>query len=187
MDIDLRKEIHDLIEETGHYVLLQRTSRKLRCICWDEKTQESSVSRYIERSGDKQYSRTSCPRCLGEGWVSRIEKVKTRRQMASNIISLPGKNQQALYGRVSIDTRLFFFEHFVSPKNGDYIYEVGWHKGKPTHIIEAFEIASADDMRGDRGRIEFWQATMKEDTINIEARGFAIKKIGPIKNYELLR
>lgn len=185
--MDLRKEIHDIIEETGHYVLLQRTSRKLRCICWDEKHQESSIKKYIERSGNFNSKYTACPKCLGEGWISRIERVKTRRQTNSNIISLPGKKQQAPYGQVSIDTRLFFFEHDVNPKKGDYIMEVGWDKNKPTHLIQMYEISYADDMREQNGRIEFWQTFTKEDTVNKGIKNFAVKRIGPITNYEILR
>lgn len=184
--MDLRKEIHDIIEETGHYVLLQRTSRKLRCICWDEKTQESSPSRYAERTGDMR-NRSVCPRCLGLGWVVRLERVKTRRQMASNIISLPGKKQQALYAQVNVDTRIFFFEHDVAPKKGDRIIEVGWDKNRPTHVIHVHDISNSDDMREKNGRIEFWQVTTKEDIVNKPAKGFTVRKIGRITNYEFLR
>lgn len=170
--MDLRKEIHEIIKETGHYVLLQRTSRKLRCACWNEKYKEAD---------------SYCPICLGEGWVSRIERHKCRRQNATNIISLPGKIQQTPIGRLATDTKTFFFEHHVSPKRGDMIMEVGWKGNQPTHMITAYEISNAEDMRGDRGRIEFYQVSVKEKSADTNVRGITVRSIGPIKNYEILK
>lgn len=170
--MDLRREIHGMIEETGHYVLLQRTSRRLRCGCWNEKYQEGL---------------STCPRCLGKGWVSRIERHKIRRQTAANIISLPTKKKQTQIGQVITDTRAFFMEHDVHPKKGDIIMEVGWDKRRPTHLIQAFEISHADDMREQDGRIEFYQVTAIEKSIATPTRGFAVRQIGTIRNYEILK
>lgn len=184
--MDLRKEIDRLIEDTGHYVLLQRTSRKLRCICWNEKYQESSLEQYVSCTGDKR-SLGTCPTCLGLGWVSRIERHKIRRQTASNIISLPGKIKQTTIGELATDTRTFFMKYNVIPRKGDVIMEVGWKGIAPTHLIQAFEISHADDLREKKGRVEFFQVSTKEISIDTAVRGYTIRKIGPIKNYEILR
>lgn len=184
--MDLRKEINDIIEETGHYVLLQRTSRKLRCLCWDEKYQESAFQLYVERTGDKR-KLDGCPKCLGKGWVSRIERHKVRRQTASNIISLPGKIKQTTIGELVTDTRTFFMKYNVVPRKGDILMEVGWKGTTPTHLIQAFEISHADDLREKNGRVEFYQVSTKEISVDTKIRGFTIRKIGPIKNYEILR
>lgn len=187
LDIDLRKEFHDIIEETGHYVLLQRTSRKLRCICWDEKMKESSIERYMEYMKLVKTEHKECPRCLGAGWLSRIERLKTRRQLASDIISLTSRMQTLDIGQQTFDNKLFFFEHNVHPKEGDYIFEVGWNGIKPTHLINSYQIQMATDMREHQGRIEFWQVVTKEDNINTGIQGFGVKKIGPVHNYEIIR
>lgn len=169
MTINLRQEITKLIEDTGHYVLLQRTSRKIRCSCWNEKHQEADPS---------------CPYCLGLGWVSRIERHKIRRQTAVNVISLPNNIQQTPIGQLSTDTRLFFFKHDTMPKKGDIIMEVGWKGQRPTHLITTHEISHSDDMREQNGRIEFFQVTTKEKSVDTKIRGFSVRKIGPVRNYE---
>ncbi len=170
--MDLRKEINNIIEEKGHYVLLQRTSGKLRCVCWNERYQEAS---------------SDCPRCLGKGFVSRIERHKVRRQLATNIISLPGKKKQTPMGQIIQDTRTFFFKHNVHPKKGDIIMEVGWNGQRPTHLIQAFEITNADDKREDGGRTEFYLVTTKERNISTPIRHVVIRQLGRIQNYEILQ
>lgn len=169
MLLNLRQEIEKMIEETGHYVLLQRTSRKIRCSCWNEKNQEADPN---------------CVYCLGKGWVSRIERHKVRRQTAVNVISLPNNIQQTPIGQLSTDTRLFFFKHDTMPKKGDIIMEVGWKGQRPTHLIAAHEISHADDMREQRGRIEFFQVTTKEKSIATPIRAFEVRRMGPVRNYE---
>lgn len=186
-DMDLRQEIDELLQETGHYVLLQRTSRKLRCICWDEKMKESSIENYLKYMKLLTTKHKECPKCLGSGWVSRIERVLTRRQLASDIISLTSRIQTLEIGKQTFDNKLFYFKHDVQPREGDYIIEVGWDGLKPTHVINSYIIQMSADMREHGGRIEYWQAITKEDNIGTGIKGFGVKQIGPIRNYELIR
>jgi hypothetical protein len=167
--MDLRKEIHDIIEETGHHVLLQRSSRWLRCSCWNEKYQEAEAG---------------CSLCLGKGKVTRIERHKVRDQLATNIITLPEHIQRTAIGRIATDTRVIFMKHDTHPKIGDIIMEVGWNGQRPTHIIHQYEINYADPLREKKGRIEFYQVTAKEISVDTGVRGFAVRRMGPVKNYE---
>lgn len=169
--ISLRKEIHDIIESTGHYVLLQRTSRKIRCRCWNEKYQEAD---------------SACPICLGSGWVSKIERHKIRRQNASQILALPDLIKQVNIGSLATDAMVFFFKHDTAPKKGDIIMEVGWDGNKPTHLIQSFQISSATDMREHHGRIEFFQVVTKEKRIETPIRAFTVRKMGPVSNFEII-
>lgn len=186
-DMDLRKEFAEILDESGHYILLQRTSRKLRCVCWDEKLQESSIKKYKEYMRLLDTPHKECPKCLGSGWVSRIERVRTRRQLASDIISMTSRIQTLDIGKQTFDNLLFFFEHNIQPKEGDYIFEVGWDGIKPTHLIKSYSIQVANDLRQHEGRIEFWQAVTKEDNIGTGIKGFGVKNIGPVQNYEIIR
>lgn len=186
-DIDLRKEVEEILEDHGHFVLLQRTSRKLRCVCWDEKMKESSIERYKKSMGIIDTDLKTCPKCVGLGWVSRIERVKTRRQLAADIISLTSRMQTLSVGQNTFDTKLFFFEHDINPKEGDYIYEVGWDGMKPTHLINSYRIQVSNELREKQGRIEYWQVITKEDNIGTGIQGFTIKRLGPVINYEILR
>jgi hypothetical protein len=169
--MDLRKEIHDIIEESGHYILLQRTSKKLRCDCWNEKYQSTS---------------TKCSKCLGTGMVSRIERHKVRRQAAYNITTAPNVIHQSPVGRIETDNVTFFMKYDAQPKTGDIIMEVGWDKNKPTHLVRAYEVAYPDGLRGDQGRIEFYQAGSKQISVDTSIRGFVIRQLGPVRNYEAI-
>lgn len=182
--MDLREELNELIQESGHYVLLQRASRRIRCVCWDEKYQESSVEKYHRETRQLKIIFKTCPRCLGKGWISRIERHKIRRDNASQVIALPQLIKQNPYGQLGSDAKVFYMEHDTHPKKGDYIYEVGWDGQKPTHLIQAYQINSAEDLRGDNGRIEFYSVVTEEMNISTQIRQFVIRQMGPVKNYE---
>lgn len=169
--MDLRQEFNELLDEFGHYVLLHRTGRKIRCRCWNEKYQEAD---------------SNCLICGGTGWVSRIERHKIRRQRAVQVISQPNLNQQTTLGKMWIDAQSFYMHHNVYPKVGDYIYEVGWSGYRPTHLINAYRINDVDGHRGDNGRIEFWSSAGKAETINHSFKNILVRSIGPIKNYEII-
>lgn len=172
MNIDLRKEFHELMEESGHYILLQRTSRKLRCMCWNEKYQEADGS---------------CPRCLGEGWVSRIERHLLRKQSALRINYLTTNMKQTPMGEMNVGQMNFFMEHDAKPQKGDVIMEVGWNKQRPTHLIRTYDIADVQDYRLEKGRVEYYVASCVERSADVVIRGYAVRQLGPVKNYELLK
>lgn len=168
--MDLRREFHKILENYGHDILLQRSSRYIRCSCWNCKYQEPL---------------SSCPKCMGSGRVVRIERHRVRTETATNIITLPGRKQQTPIGQVSQQTRAFFMMHDVHPKVGDVIYEVGWDKDRPTNVLHAFEISYADEKRGKNGRIEFYQVSSKENnTTALDYDNILKRRIGGKINYE---
>lgn len=200
--MDLRHEFDRILDNFGHYVLLQRTSRQVRCICWNEKYQESSVEQY-KRLTKYPGELSGCPRCLGKGWISRIERHKVRRDNASQIIALPQLTKQMDIGQVATEARVFYMRFDAHPKKGDIIFEVGWRGHKPTHIIQCFEIQAAEDLRAgptgelyypiehkpnnpSSGRVEFYQVTTKEITIDTNIRDIVIRRLGPVANYEFI-
>lgn len=170
--MDLRKEFHDMIEGYGHHVLVHHTSRKIRCSCWNEKYQEP---------------RSSCPYCFGRGWVGRMQRHKVRRETAANIISLPVRIISTAMGQVATDTMTFFMRHDSGVKVGDMIYEVGWDKSKPTHVMSAYEVNYVDDLRGDKGRVEFLQVAVKERNSSLKMKDVRVRRVGKLVNYELKR
>ncbi|MNQ37648.1 hypothetical protein D3C85_511990 [compost metagenome] len=174
MNIDLRKEMDGILKEFGHYILLQRTSRKIRCRCWKEITQEAD---------------SRCTRCMGKGYISRIERHQTRYDSAIQIVSRPSLNQLMESGRNWVDARVFYFRHDTHPQVGDYIYEVGWAENdsqRPTHLISTYAINDVYAYRGDNGRIEYYIASVKSETTEKAARNVVIRSLGPVKNYELV-
>lgn len=172
--IDLRKEFTELIDDYGHYILLQRTSRKIRCRCYDE----------IRQEGDHD-----CKLCLGKGWLSKIERHKTRYDAAIQVVSRPNLNILGPTGHSWVDAKVFFFKHDTSLQVGDMIYEVGWDKRnpqKPTHLIRTYAINDTYEYRADNGRIEYRIASVKSETISTKIRNIVIRSLGPVKNYELV-
>ncbi len=85
-----------------------------------------------------------------------------------------------------MDTRTYYMDYTVQPKRGDIIMEVGWNGEKPTHLIQTFEIAHVDDMREQNGRVEFYIASCKEKNVKTNIREMKIRKLGKIRNYEIL-
>lgn len=170
--LDLRKEMDGILNSYGHYVLLQRMTKKLHCRCWHEKEQTAEAG---------------CPFCLGSGYVSRIERHLIRRDIASPSSSLPNLIEQAPAAQVADENKLFFMRFDAQPKEGDLIFEVGWKGNKPTHLINAYEINYPDELRGDNGRIEFYQVWAKNIVFDTPIKGISIRKLGPVKNFELIR
>lgn len=173
--MDVRKEFKEILDEYGHYVLLQRTSRRLRCRC------------YIEINGEGD---PKCPYCMGQGWVSKIERHKTRTDAATQIVSRPSLKMSSPAGSVWVDSKVFYLQHDVGIRVGDLIFEVGWdpkNPNKPTHLMRAYAINDTYDYRGDNGRIEYKIATSKGEVILSEVRNIVLRSLGPVKNYELVR
>jgi hypothetical protein len=185
--IDLRKEFNQLVEEDGHYVLLQRASRKIYCLCWNEVRQESDIDLYFKNIKKQNPGLSTCPRCMGIGRVCRIERHKIRRDIASQLISLPQLEKQLPMGPLATETRVFWMKYDAHPRIGDIIMEVGWDGQKPSHLIKAYEITHVDGLRGKGGRIEYHQVTAKESNIYTDIRHFVVRRMGSVINYEMIR
>ncbi len=184
--MDLREEFDRILGEYGHYVLLHRTSRKIRCICWNEKYKESSVELYLQRTR-LRVKLDACPRCLGSGWVSKIERHQVRRDNASQTVSLPDLKKQLIPGQLATGARVFYLRWNAAPQIGDYFYEVGWNDKRPTHLIQAYQINAVEDLRGLEGRTEYFLVVCREANIDTDIRRLTLRKIGPIENYEFVK
>lgn len=184
--MDLREAFDQILAESGFFILLQRASRKIRCICWNQKYQESSPILYMERTKYRGTPLTMCPRCMGRGWISRIERHKVYRQNASQIISLPTNIRSLPVGQLSSDASVYWMRHNTHPKQGDIIYEVGWDGNKPTHLIKSYQISHAQDQRQENGRIEHYEVVAREHNLESRIRQFIIRKLGAVENYEVI-
>lgn len=172
--MDLRKEFDKLLKQYGHYILLQRTSRKIRCRCFDEVRQEPL---------------NSCSICLGKGWVSKIERHKVRYDSSIAQTSRGTLSTMTPAGAMWTDGKLFFFRHDVDMKVGDMVFEVGWdpkNPHKPTHVIRSYELTDMFEYRSDNGRIEYRAGISKSQATNNNIRNIVVRSLGPIKNYEIV-
>ena len=170
--MDLRATVAETLRNYGHKVLLQRTSRKLRCRCWNE----------AMSSADPR-----CPFCSGSGWVSRIESHYTRKDSGSMRVSWPERVQGTGMGEVQRGTGIFYFMHNVYPQVGDTVLEVGWDsQGRPTHIVKAYRITYVFAHRGKGGRIEYFQAGVNQKVLDLDSLEMNVRKMGRIENYEIV-
>lgn len=151
VDLNLREEMDELFVEFGYYVLLQRTSRKIHCSCWNEQSQEGN---------------SKCTKCNGTGWLIKIERHKTRKQDGANTPSKPNLNQQVEVGNVWTSSSVFYLRHDVNPQVGDIIYEVGWNNNRPINLINAHQISHVEPCRGNHGRIEYYRITARLNSVD---------------------
>ena len=170
--IDLRKETELILGDFGHPILLQRSSRKIRCSCWNELYQEAD---------------SKCVLCNGIGWLVRIEKHLARRQDASVAVTRPNRVQDTLVGDVMTGANMFFVQHHVHPAVQDIIYEIGWDaKNNPINIISVHEINSVEPERGQRGRIEYYRVHTRLSGVNFIVKQIRPRKIGQETVYEFV-
>lgn len=143
VNLNLRDEMSEWIKDYGITVLYQRSSKYIRCKCFDS----------LYQSG-----KTSCKLCNGTGKTIKTEKLKI---MNSEVYPPNRRNRvmpQTQVGEVYTTTMVFYFEYNKPPKTKDIIYIVGWDKGRATNVISVYEIISYQVYRGEGGRVEFYVA-----------------------------
>lgn len=157
--IDLRKEMIDLVSETQFEVLVQRTSQKIRCDCYNELFQEADAK---------------CPKCVGTGWLFKFEKHKCFKQdiISTNngdIIVTP--SGQLVSGYVK-----FFFPYDTPIAINDYIWEVAFKSGKPIKLINLYKIGELSEQRGVNGSVEFKIIIAQNEPFNKDFKNMYVGK-----------
>lgn len=158
-DINLRDEMSELIDGSQYEVLVQRTSQKIRCSCFNEKYGEPDAK---------------CSKCIGTGWLFKFERHKTFKQdiIANNdgdILVTP--LGQLVQGYVK-----FFFTHDVLISQNDYIWEVAWKNNKPIKLVALYQIKSHSDQRGSSGTIEYKYAIAEKEAFDKDFKNMYIGK-----------
>jgi hypothetical protein len=168
----MREDFESILQEFGHNILLVRSSTKIKCSCWNEKTREAS---------------SNCPICFGLGFVPKVEKHTVRVQDASIAISYPGMGERSKIGEMAVPGFFYFFKHDVKVELGDLILEVDWSPtGKPIYnggYISA--VNHIDRKRWERGEIAFQKVYTEDQPVEKELRGVSISNASGITNYEL--
>lgn len=148
-EIDLRKETEYILNKYGLFVLLRRNF-KIHCSC------------YKSVNGDYN---SKCSLCGGTGFINRIEKHLARKIIGVSNRTLVQNLNDAEFSRIMVDAYKFYFHYYVNPQIQDLIYVVTWDGDKPSTLVAEYEIVNTDDMRGDNGRIEYWQAYCRSRVI----------------------
>lgn len=130
---DIRKEIHALLRDWGHDILLQR--RVLES--------QSGIYALADNNGFS----TSLERWTVRHYVPRSSTFMNAMMSEMEGLDINGD-------------RLYFFSWDAAPKEGDRIYEEDPRYDKVTtdaqKYASTFIIDYAQPMRGKGGRIEFW-------------------------------
>ena len=164
--IDLRDEMLQIIRDYGQDGLLIRNDIAQTCKC---------VSAITKAPDD------SCPICLGEGVVSKVEKVRFRQESVSS----PGMMSKYLnytsVGNIGAVFTGFFMEFKDRPKKHDSLVVCDWtHSNANIPIINdytyVYDIDFAEPLRADDGRIEFFFVLGKTDGVNQDIRLHNIRR-----------
>lgn len=172
-EIDLRQELIDLLGGTnskpqrGHWVLLRRMETIQRCSCWNERGTGTEKYSYDERKYDE--GKEDCAYCGGIGWLFDDELHLTRRRIISPPIGLAGQERQEEIGIINIPYLVYYFEYYVNPNKRDIIIEITNDRdGEPVRPFvneKYYNIAVAEPLRDQKGRIEFWRCAVKMEAI----------------------
>jgi hypothetical protein len=172
--MDLRKEFDEILEKYGFNVLVVRSDRKLRCSCWNEKTQEA----------DRE-----CPVCFGKGWVPVVEK-HTVRSMDTSVpetLAMLGQDSSKI-GGLSIPGRVYYTRYNLLISATDLIVDVDWSSnGKPIYNGGGiYEVSHVDPKRFEKGELIYNKVYVKDEPVEKQVRGIRISNVNGIKNYEIM-
>ena len=168
-DIDFREEYVGLNDEFSLKVLLIRTNKRTRCKCYDP----------LNHDGDP-----NCKTCGGTGKLNIIEMTPTIHENF-NTSSLIKMTELGL--SVS-NTILFYFDYKVIPRFRDKILIVGYDNlGIPIDIKKDCTIASVEEIRGEKGRVEAYMVYAKYSPENIIRDQKRLNKIPPEIKKEIMK
>lgn len=159
LNIDLRDEMNELAKESAYEILIQKTSRKIRCSCFNEKYSEPD---------------SKCPKCIGTGWLFKFEKQKAFKQSASAGTS--GTIAFTEMGVITSNYSTFFFQHDTVIDEGDYIWEVAWKENKPIKLINLYKAQSVDKKRGESGSVQYKVVLAKKESLDKDFKNMYIGK-----------
>lgn len=144
-DIDLRKEVDYLLDRYGVKVLYVRSSKYIKCKCYDE----------LYKAGH-----SSCKLCLGTGKVTSVEPITIFY------------NNEKYYSYLSVGGRYntkvgeFILKYNSNPEFNDTILVVGYKNNIVVDVKKVYKITNANDVRCDNGRVEYYEvAVSTEDTL----------------------
>lgn len=170
--MDMRLEFNKLLQQYGHYVLLVHNNRRLRCSCWNDKTQEALKT---------------CPYCFGLGHIPVVTRHLCRERIVTVADSMGRILQPYQYGETTIPSRGYYFKHDVEIAVKDFIVDVPFDARNIPILSDyrIYEINYAEGFRGEKGRTEYIKVYASADTVNMEIVAANIRKSGNTDIYNL--
>lgn len=170
--MNLRSEFNQILQTYGYPVLLVRQNKKMRCSCWDEKTQSAC---------------RECPICFGIGFKPIVEKHWVRDMETGSDDRLAQIGSQTRIGEIYTPGRAYFCRWDVETMAGDLIVEVDWtEQGKPYYAGKGiYEVNLVDPQRFERGELIFSKVYVKDQPVEKQIRGIRIANVNGIISYEI--
>ena len=145
MNINFRKEFDVILKEYGLRVLLLSEDLSTRCSCYDA----------LHRSGN-----SSCTNCFGSGVLSKAKCVNVVYQ--STYANPNNYMSMTEVGLSNNSTVTVFCDNTIKPKIKDKIMIVGRNDNNIFNtVIEMCEVMLCNEVRGDNGRIEYYELMCK--------------------------
>lgn len=171
--MNLHHEFNKILDGYGYPVLVVRQNKKIRCSCFDEKTQEAD---------------RKCPVCFGLGWNPIVEKWMSRGEDVTIPESLARAPQQGTIGTMAVPSRQWFFQAELQAQPKDLVVDVDWSPtGKPIYSGRGiFEVSHVDTtLKFEKGEDIYRVVYCKDTPVNKDIRGIRIVEVNGIINYEL--
>ncbi len=155
--MDARKEFKQLLDKYGHYVLIARQNKRIRCTCWNDTT----------RSANSQ-----CTQCLGTGYLYVLEKALCRSKISNLPETLGRSLSNTEAGIIASISKIFYVQHTVFVSKKDLIYECDWEGNKPVQgfYSDLFEVNFPEAQRDINGRVNHVEVHCAREPINAEIR-----------------
>lgn len=169
-NVDVVKEIKDLIKHNSSKILYIRHDTHSRCKCYDP----------LYGTGT-----STCKICGGSGFVSSIEFAEVFLNPISK--NIEGEIMTEV-GEASIYDRIFYTERNIHPKTGDRILIVGFDKNDvPIDIREVVNIRYSEEIRGYHGRVEFYKLYCSVQPQSLEREQKRLNSVPTVDKSKLMK
>jgi hypothetical protein len=149
MNIDLRKELKQMISDHGHWIVLRQAIPGRKCSCVNDITDDPNPN---------------CTLCLGTGYAYVDRFTKGRKARPIRITQTLGAEQRSSVGVATTPDNIFYLEYNIKPTQQDFILEIDLSATDrepliPFRVNAVYDISDVRELRDKRGRVEYYAVT----------------------------
>jgi len=151
-----QKAFNKVIDDYGHLVLVARVDEdnRTRCSCYNEKTMSANKS---------------CSKCYGVGYLITLMSYPCWTTITSIPETLARASKASEASSLNNVSRVFYFKSDARIKPGNIIVNCEFdYNGRPLlNEFSAFEVATVDLIRENKGKPSFIRAFSSINAINV--------------------